>query len=451
MFKQMSMSHFKSWRETDAVRLAPLTGFFGANSSGKSSLLQMLLLLKQTAESNDRSLALKTGSIQEGYVNLGAADEIIHGDGTEMTLGMAWELPSKSALHIPMPEGTGALKLNELSFETTIHAEAQKVHVKSLRYWQDESFAVQLSRKPNNHYTIHVDIQGQEPRRPQSRPRVYMRPEKCYGFSNEALRFYQNTDYLRDIEFEFERQFQRLHYLGPLREYPKRIYAWSGERPGNVGLKGELAVPALLAGKNQKVYKDGRRRYSRLEARIAKWLVDLGLAASFRPRPLFEGSSQYAVWLKRHEHSPEVLIADLGIGVSQVLPALTLCYYVPQGSTIILEQPELHLHPSVQAGLADVFIDVIKNRDVQIILESHSEHLLRRLQLRLAEEEIAPDDIALYFCELRDGMSHLKPLNVDMFGDIHNWPVDFFGDLLGDMVKTADAGLNRKIEQANAS
>lgn len=448
----MCMSHFKSWRETGAIRLAPLTGFFGANSSGKSSLLQMLLLLKQTAESNDRSLVLKTGSIQEGYVNLGAADEIIHGDGTEMTLGMVWELPSKSDLHIPLPDETGKLKLSELSFETTIHAEAQKVHVKSLRYWQDEGFSVKLSRTDNNRYKIRAYVEGKEPRRPKSRPRVYMKPEKCYGFSNEALRFYQDTGYLRDIEFEFERQFQRLHYLGPLREYPKRIYAWGGERPSNVGLKGEFTVPALLAGKNQKVYdRERKSKQNKLEARIAKWLVDLGLAFSFQTRPLFRGGRQYAVWLKRHEHSPEVLIADLGIGVSQVLPVLTLCYYVPQGSTIILEQPELHLHPSVQAGLADVFIDVIKNRDVQIILESHSEHLLRRLQRRLAEEEIAPDDIALYFCELRDGMSHLKPLNVDMFGDIHNWPVDFFGDLLGDMVKTADAGLNRKIEQANAS
>ena len=76
MFKQISMTNFKSWRETGPVRMAPLTAFFGANSSGKSSLLQMLLLLKQTAESNDRGLVLNTGSIQTGYVNLGTAHEI---------------------------------------------------------------------------------------------------------------------------------------------------------------------------------------------------------------------------------------------------------------------------------------------------------------------------------------------------------------------------------------
>ena len=125
-----------------------------------------------------------------------------------------------------------------------------------------------------------------------------------------------------------------------------------------------------------------------------------------------------------------------------------LCYYVPEGSTIILEQPELHLHPSVQAGLADVFIDVIKNRNVQILLESHSEHLLRRLQRRLAEEQIGNDDIALYFCENEEGESTLTRLETDMFGAIKNWPQDFFGDITGDVVSAIDAGYERK--KANA-
>ena len=155
--------------------------------------------------------------------------------------------------------------------------------------------------------------------------------------------------------------------------------------------------------------------------------------------------------LKRTEDSPETLITDMGIGVSQVLPVLVLCYYVPEGSTIILEQPELHLHPSVQAGLADVFIDVIKHRNVQILLESHSEHLLRRLQRRIAEEEFKSEDAALYFCEMHAGESKLTPLAVDMFGDIHNWPADFFGDLLGEVVAAFDAGLERKQLQANGS
>jgi predicted ATPase len=88
---------------------------------------------------------------------------------------------------------------------------------------------------------------------------------------------------------------------------------------------------------------------------------------------------------------------------------------------------------------------------VQILLESHSEHLLRRLQRRLAEEEVGKDDIALYFCENEEGASTLKRLETDIFGAIKNWPDDFFGDLTGDIVSAIDAGYERKKAIAVAS
>ncbi len=451
MFKQISMRNFKSWRETGSVRLAPLTGFFGANSSGKSSLLQMLLLLKQTSESSDPSLVLKTGSIQEGYVNLGTAHEITHGAETQMSLGMVWDVSGPS-LSIPSIDAGNSVSIKELDFNTAIHAEEHKIRVDSLSYKSGNDFSAVLERQSNNHYTIRVIVEGNEPRRPQSRPRVYMKPIKCYGFSSEAVDYYRGTGYLPTLASKLEKKLEQLFYLGPLREYPRRQYTWGGERPSNVGLKGELAIPAILAGRDEKAYESQRKsKRNKLDARIAQWLIELDLASSFRVVPVAAGSNLYQVKLKRHRFSHEVLITDMGIGVSQVLPVLVLCYYVPEGSSIILEQPELHLHPSVQAGLADVFIDVIKNRNVQILLESHSEHLLRRLQRRIAEEVYSPDDAALYFCEMNGGESKLTPLEINMFGDIHNWPDDFFGDLLGEVVGAFDAGLQRKQALANGS
>ena len=113
------------------------------------------------------------------------------------------------------------------------------------------------------------------------------------------------------------------------------------------------------------------------------------------------------------------------------MPAIVLSYYAPKGSIIILEQPEIHLHPAVQAGLADVMIDAVKTCNIQIIFESHSEHLLKRLQRRIAEQKISPDTMALYFCESENDGSKLTPLNVDLFGNILNWPKEFFGDQFG--------------------
>lgn len=116
----------------------------------------------------------------------------------------------------------------------------------------------------------------------------------------------------------------------------------------------------------------------------------------------------------------------------------------PAGSTLMLEQPEIHLHPFVQAGLADVFIDVIKTRDIQIILESHSEHLLRRLQRRIAEDRITPADAALYFVATQQGASVIDPLQLDLYGNISNWPHQFFGDELGELAAMTEAAMLRQ-------
>ena len=98
----------------------------------------------------------------------------------------------------------------------------------------------------------------------------------------------------------------------------------------------------------------------------------------------------------------------------------------------------------MQSELADVLIDVVKNQNVQIILESHSEHLLLRLMRRIAEEEISADDTALYFCQINDGTSEIERLNIDEYGNIRNWPQNFFGDEMGDLVEKTKAEMQRR-------
>ena len=180
---------------------------------------------------------------------------------------------------------------------------------------------------------------------------------------------------------------------------------------------------------------------------VARQLKQLGLIHSFTLQPVAEGRREYELRVRQSSSSPEVLITDVGFGVSQILPVLTLCYYASPKSIIILEQPEIHLHPAVQAGLADVFIDAIKNRGVQIILESHSEHLLRRLQRRLAEEQLLPQDVALYFTSMVEGESQREELQVDTYGNINNWPANFFGDEMGDLVAMTEAAMQRQLRQ----
>ena len=116
----------------------------------------------------------------------------------------------------------------------------------------------------------------------------------------------------------------------------------------------------------------------------------------------------------------------------------------PEGSTLILEQPGIHLHPKVQSQLADLLIEVITERNLQILVESHSEHLLNRLQRRIAEEKISVDKTALYFCRNDDGVSEIDRLDIDEFGNISNWPENFFGDEMEDLFARTEAQMERE-------
>jgi predicted ATPase len=157
----------------------------------------------------------------------------------------------------------------------------------------------------------------------------------------------------------------------------------------------------------------------------------------------------YEVLLTTGPKLPKVKLTDVGFGLSQVLPVIVECFYVPPGSIVIFEQPEIHLHPKVQADLADLFVDAVRAREggvpraCQFIIESHSEHFLRRLQRRIAEEVLPASDAALYFVNTREGEARLEALDVDAYGNIKNWPEDFFGDEMGDLVARTEAQAKR--------
>lgn len=460
MITDLHAENFKSWRDAGDLRLAPLTGLFGTNSSGKTSILQLLLMLKQTVESPDRKRVLNMGD-EYSLVDLGTFSDILHEHRSQepLKLSLSWTLPGRKTVYDPERESTALFKIAELSFGVEIsessfgvstQEQSKRPVVETFSYeFAGNEFGMRRvpgGKPEKDEYEL---IHGAYPaRRVVGRPWPLPTPVKCYGFPDEAIGYYQNTGFLPDFALAFEQLFTRVAYLGPLRKYPQRSYIWGGERPVDVGWEGDDAVAALLAARSERRMSGrGRgkgRRYKLVEDRVLDWLREMRLIDSFRLEPIAQDRKIYEFRVKTTKAGPEVLITDVGFGVSQLLPVLVLCYYVEEGSTIILEQPEIHLHPSVQAWLADVLIDVVKERGVQIIVESHSEHLLRRLQRRVAEEEIASNDTALYFCRLEDGESRIEKLDVDSCGNIRNWPRDFFGDELGDLAAMTEAAMVRE-------
>ena len=418
MITELRVQNFKSWQDTGKLQIAPLTGFFGANSSGKTSILQTLLMLKQTVERPlDWNGVIDFGN-NNSLVNLGSFDDLIHQHRRDdpLQISLSWKFSEKLSL----PD---ADEVDTLSFNLSVDNAENAASEMSFNYRVGEqNFRVRWGGQDS----FDISIPGES---------TSGSPAVRFLFRCYRIDYAPYYKLFSPLQTRFENLFRSIRYLGPLREYPRQHYAWQGKHTQGVGQYGEDMVTALFSGRIQ---------LRAIEEQIPRWLERLDLIDSYRLNPISASEKDYEFLVRKYKGGPEVRLTDVGFGVSQVLPVLILCYYVPEGSILILEQPEAHLHPKVQSELADLFIEVVKNRQLQIVLESHSEHLLIRLMRRIAEEQISADDTAFYFCEMNEGVSEIEKLNVDDYGNITNWPQNFFGDEMGDLAAKAKAEMKRK-------
>ena len=442
MITHIRVKNFKSWQDSDKVELAPLTGFFGTNSSGKSSLLQMLLLLKQTTERSDSEEVIFFGD-GNSLVNLGNFREVIHGHDPEASLELEFgcKLPEPYLMDFSMKDGfPSRSELDNFNFRTVVSEEEENPIVEALSYVASDVRARIVWDKYGTRHKNHQFVNAT--------PLEESDVENCYGTPvlKEKLRgeVLWSQKFLRQFSSAFEELFSYVYYLGPTRVNPLRRYQWEGRHPKHPGQWGNQAINALLSARVRDLKTAHDTEDIPIEQRVSYWLQEMDLAHSFSLNWVESMETTYEVRLRKTPSSPPVTLVDMGYGLSQFLPVLVLCHYVPVGSTLILEQPGIHLHPKVQSQLADLLIEVVTERNLQILVESHSEHLLTRLQLGIAEQKIAASETALYFCENDNGVSTVKSLDVDELGNIKNWPKDFFGNVRGDLVKMAREQMKRQ-------
>jgi predicted ATPase len=229
-----------------------------------------------------------------------------------------------------------------------------------------------------------------------------------------------------------------LKYLGPLRDAPKPLYPLApAADPNEVGLRGEYTASILELHKNKKIsyipsenFKESivnRNTVTRtLEAAVIDWLQYLGVATSVRSRDQGKLGHELKVKLANSDTAHD--LTHVGVGVSQVLPILVMCLLADTDSTLVFEQPELHLHPKVQTLLGDFFLSMaLCNK--QCIVETHSEYLIDRLRFRIAAaspEKELNSQVKIYFVEKPSQSSSFREVVINEYGAISDWPEGFF-------------------------
>ncbi len=463
MLKFLRIRNFKGWEDTGQIKLAPLSLFFGANSSGKSSIGQFLMLLKQTAEFPDRKAVFYPGG-RNSAVQLGSFKEMLYHRNNKNKLAFEyhWSLPDVLKFTDPISNVSFSGDWCAFSAESGLDANEQTVIDKckynlysTLRDSLDDAaliMAIGMNRISDAKAEYEVEAKNYKLKRNKGRVWNPGAPVRFYGFPDEVVAYYQNADFVQLLNLNNEMLFRSLHYLGPLRTKAERIYSWAGIEPESVGYAGENTVAAILAAKSRRISLGRKKQAKSFEAVIAEKLVEMGLIEEFKINPISKQRQEYEVKIRTKGSMDLVDIPDVGFGVSQVLPVLVQCFYAPPGSIIIMEQPEIHLHPSAQSALADVMIDAISarekgtDRNIQLLIETHSEHFLRRLQRRIAEDKSnqLKDKVSIYFADISKTPASLEPLRLDLFGNIGNWPKDFFGDEMGDVTAHAKAAMERR-------
>jgi hypothetical protein len=273
MLTHLKLENFKIWRSTGPVRLAPITLLLGTNSSGKSSLIQSLLLIRQTVKGDDPNLDLNLG-------NPDANDSV--------TMGQYKDLLCRHGVAI---EGTLA-PLVGIEFRWGESVAALDSNLFSARYRQGTSGSAELEYlrlgKDDQGFTVHrrkrgvyrLQLAGE---RNSLRQSVDFRPERSFAFSAATLnRLGERSEPIRHIGPAILDELSRIIYLGPLRRLAQRDYVWAGRMPAHIGDDGAKAVDALIASGVARQLALRRKKAMPTEAQLFEqtihWLNEMKLA-----------------------------------------------------------------------------------------------------------------------------------------------------------------------------
>ena len=418
----LRVSGYKSVLNECVLTIAPLTILAGANSSGKSSIMQPLLLLKQTLDAPYDPGAL-----------------LLNGPNAKMTSAkQALSTVGKKAVSNSFQikfDGTTSLELNFALGD-------RGFDISSMAYREGQD---------QKQYTINLEMPAMSPGHPQlpeafqeifndkKSKRNFKLPvgvqfkivrERCFLAYEVQLDKSRHTAFRVGPSAELHYFLNNLMHLPGLRGNPERNYPTTAVGDTFPGTFDAYAASIIFKWQREK-------ETTKLEL-VGEILEKLGLTWKVKAEPI--NDTQVELHVARLQGRTKskiddfVNLADVGFGVSQVLPVAVAIAAAKKGQTIYLEQPEIHLHPRAQIALAEILAEA-SVRGIRIILETHSSALLLAIQTLVAENTLKAESVALHwFCRDKKGFTEVQNGSLNNDGAFGDWPVDF-----GDLALDADS------------
>lgn len=502
MLKSISLENYKCFKEKTDIEIAPLTVLCGVNSSGKSSILKSLLMLKQTAESKmSEPILLLSGDL----VDCGSFDSAINKKGKDnncFSICNRFEICnhtlSSTGKYIKKQD---AEEFNELKkiyscinqtivrfiFDVKLivekHIDSNNEFSPYLSNNRIKSYSITIYVEDKNgiidKYTGNItfecrgDSENQEPHILSWNKIPYLNKQQTTGkntgnfkkykcactFNGLAISnifAYDMKPYVKNlvpnilaITRIISNQFNGINYIAPLRNTPERTYL-TNKYVDSVGVTGENAPILLAKYKNRIITTDMFCRQensfdidqdgyvtAKFEEIIQQWLTYFGLGDL-----KIQGDQNGTVSLSLDDEN----LVDVGFGASQVLPIIIQGVFMNKEQTLLIEQPEIHLHPKMELQMAD-FLITLAQTGRNVIIETHSDHIKTRLIRRIVEDEYRElkDKIKIYFISQSEkycSESTLIEIS-DEYGIKEN-PKDFFDQAALEQLDLMKAGMIKR-------
>jgi predicted ATPase len=391
---EIGVSGFKSFREEVRIQLGSLTILAGANSSGKSSIMQPLLLMKQTLEApyDPGALLLDGPNVSftsgEQFLSKFQSNEVQRRFTVSLFQG---EMISKSMFSWSPSFGIDILK--QILFSP-------------------QSSPIELSQAMTGE-EIKKSLQGAFGHLSDILESGQVESDKCF------LRVVAGGLRVDFMNPSFSQLLTSIIHIQGLRDTPSRVYKTAAISGAKFTGRFENYVASVI----NYFQKESPEKIIQLQNALQK----LGLTDLIQSQRLNDTQIELRVGrvLGGQDEADTVNIADVGFGVSQVLPVIVALLVAEPGQLVYIEQPEIHLHPRAQIALGEIFADAA-NRGVRVVVETHSELFLLGIQTLVAEDKLDPSTVKLHwFTRNPDGSSKVTSAELDETGAFGDWPEDF--------------------------